>query len=144
MGILTKFFTGPTAFYVLFFGGNLLWALYHLSNFKDAKDRNPIRVLPQFVAGLVFGYAYYKFGFWIALAAHITDDVILFATRRNGSSGHSFFVVYNALVAAAAYGYMSYTGNGIFKIIPWLTSRELSGVEGFGVLDYLVLLVFID
>ena len=84
LGLLTKipFLSGTVAFYALFLIGNGIWALIHLSNFKEEKDRKILRVLPQFVAGAFFTYVFVKYGLLAAILAHFASNAVVFAVHK--------------------------------------------------------------
>jgi len=66
-------------FYIFWILSNGIWALLHLTNYKEDK-RSLWLVLPQFIGGLfIESYAFLKFGFWIAYAIHLFYDFILFS-----------------------------------------------------------------
>lgn len=84
LGLLGQLWQGRLATYVLFLAGNALWALVHLTNYKNREDRSPLRVLPQFVAGIFFTVVFLEHGFLAALLVHLAYDMVLFSTdKRN-------------------------------------------------------------
>jgi len=63
--------------------GNLLWALLHLTN-RDIGRPHPLKVLPQFVGGLVYLVAFLLFGLIAAVATHFTYNAAVYALPALG------------------------------------------------------------
>lgn len=82
LGWLTKIFKGDFAFYFLMVSFNLIWSLYHIFNYRDPRDRHPLRVLPQFFAGLVDAYIFVRYGFFVTLISHFLFDVVIFSSFK--------------------------------------------------------------
>ncbi len=72
----------PETTVILMLIGDAAWAALHYYNFKNKEDRKLLVVLPQFLAGLIFGFAYIKYGFFIALLVHLTFDFIILSTDK--------------------------------------------------------------
>lgn len=84
IGVGGYFWRGQLATYVLFFVGNGLWALVHLGNYHDPRDRQVLRVLPQFVGGIFLTATFLQWGFFAALLVHLAYDMVLFSwDKRN-------------------------------------------------------------
>jgi hypothetical protein len=144
LGVLTKlpFLSGTFGFYLLFFLGNALWALIHLSNFKEEKDRHPLRVLPQFVAGLFFTYIYVKYGLLAVVLTHFASNAILFATHRvqNINEMDLLITAYAVFTTLTSYAFME---KPITDVMLWFQDNPTYTLPGWGVMDYLKLSVFV-
>ena len=145
LGLLTKipFLSGTIAFYALFLVGNALWALIHLSNFDEEKDRKVLRVLPQFVAGVFFTYVFVKYGLLAAILAHFASNAVLFATHKV----EQFNVIdigiigYTLLCGIISYMFMT---KPITDIMPWFADVPIFRLEGWGFWDYVTVSVFLS
>lgn len=143
LGLLTKitFLSGTVAFYVLFLIGNSLWALIHLSNFKEEKDQNILRVLPQFVAGIFFTYIFVKYGLLAAILTHFASNAVLFATHKvqriNLVDGLIFG--YGALCLSISYVLME---KPLIDVLPWFADNPVLRLEGWEFWDYVKVSVF--
>lgn len=145
LGFLVSIFTGVAAFYILMITGNLLWASLHLLNYKNENERKFALILPQFLVGLVFAFLFYKFGFWVALATHLTYDLILFASRKKSvNPGNWLFVAYYAIVGFVAYYLMGSRGISLASFTPWLDGEAIAPITNFGFWDYMIPLIFLD
>lgn len=138
LGLLTKisFLSGPVGFYSLFFLGNSVWAAVHLANFTDQKDRSLWRVLPQFVAGILFTYVFVKFGFFIGVAVHLGYNAVLFSLhKREPVTGHDVaMTIYAGIVALIAY---SAASKSMSDLSLWLNDGEaFFAIPGWGRWDY--------
>lgn len=144
LGVFTKlpFLGGTFGFYLLFFLGNALWALIHLSNFKEEKDRHPLRVLPQFVAGIFFTYIYVKYGLLAAVLAHFASNAILFATHRvqNINEMDLLITAYAVFTALTSYAFME---KPMLDTILWFQNKPIYTLPGWEVMDYLKFSVFV-
>lgn len=144
LGLLTKipFLSGITAFYVLFFLGNGIWALVHLRNFKDPKDRHWLRVLPQFVSGFFFTYVYVKYGLLAAVLTHYAANAILFSLHKvqntNGVDG--LITGYSALCALVSYWLMN---KPLTDMLPWFANEPHFSLEGWSFWDYVKANIFV-
>lgn len=63
--------------------GNALWALAHLHNYSDPKDRQIARVFPQFLGGVFYGWMYLKFGLPVTIATHLLHNAIICLENRD-------------------------------------------------------------
>jgi hypothetical protein len=144
LGVLTQlpFLSGAFAFYLLFMLGNALWALLHLANFKEEKDWHPLRVLPQFVAGLFFTYIYVKYGLLAAALTHFASNAILFATHRvqNINEVDMLITAYAVFTTFTSYAFME---RPMSDAMLWFKDVPTYALPGWGVMDYLKLSVFV-
>lgn len=140
LGLLTKVFTGTTAFYVLLLLGNGLWALVHLTNYKPG-NRHPIRVLTQFLGGFLHSYIFVKYGFMMCFFTHFAYNASLFAftKRRDVDWDNVISMVTSVLAAFAALMLMS---KSLSSASPWLEPHINFHLEGWDVWDYALLSVF--
>jgi hypothetical protein len=81
------FFLGVLSQYVdsylfLFIVGNTLWSLLHLTNFNQTEDRKIIHIIPQFLAGIVFTYVYFKLGLMGAILVHMGYNCTVLVVDR--------------------------------------------------------------
>jgi hypothetical protein len=130
---------GPIAFWGLLLLGNGLWALIHLPNFKNEEDRKLIKVLPQFVSGLLFSYIYVKYGFLMAVIVHMGCNSVLFTLHKVEVFGwvDAIGFLYMAAVAAIAYENIGFP---LSDMLAWVNSPEAGGrpvaLEGWGFWNY--------
>ena len=143
LGVLTKIpaLSGTAQFYILFFVGNLIWALHHLDNFKETKDRHVLRVLPQFVSGAFFTYVFVKYGLLATILAHFASNAVLFATHKlcRFTVFDGIIAVYSALCAAISFYLMD---KPFADILPWFDKSPTFALEGWEFGDYLILSTF--
>ncbi|NTW14150.1 MAG: CPBP family intramembrane metalloprotease [Candidatus Moranbacteria bacterium] len=145
LGVLTKipFLSGPIAFYLLFFIGNAIWSLMHLSNFIENKDRKMLRVLPQFVAGIFFSYVFLKYGLFATILTHFASNMILFSLHKIERIGvnNGLFLAYEALCAIVSYMLI---GKPFTDIAPWFSESPVFRLEGWVFWDYVKISVFLS
>lgn len=145
LGLLTKipFLSGTVAFYALFLIGNGIWALIHLSNYKEEKDRKALRVLPQFVAGTFLTYVFVKYGLLAVIMAHFASNIVVFAVHKvqriNMVDG--LIVGYGALCAAISYILIE---KPFVDILPWFADNPVFRLQGWGFWDYVKVSVFLS
>ena len=129
-------------FYLLFFMGNLAWALLHVANLKDVKlsvYQKFIFVLPQFIGGVLFTAVYVPFGLLGAFLAHVVYDVILFSMDRRGrfNLGERLVIGYHAAIAMLAACFFIPDGHDIRDIKAWFINNTTSfALPGWGFRDY--------
>lgn len=145
LGLLTKVFHGPIAFYVLFLVGNGLWALVHLKNFKDKAERSVLRVLPQFVAGIAFTYVFVRFGLIAAIMTHFLYNAIVLATQKEQMPSKRTWIttLYYAGFGLILFILMKLFGNGFSDLLPWLRG-EVVPLAHYNFISYAVLLIVVD
>ncbi|MBI4098439.1 MAG: CPBP family intramembrane metalloprotease [Candidatus Magasanikbacteria bacterium] len=145
LGLLTKipFLSGTVAFYALFLIGNGIWALIHLSNYEEEKDRKALRALPQFVAGAFFTYIFVKYGLLATILAHFALNAVMFAVHKvqriNVIDG--LIVGYGGLCAAASYALME---KPLADILPWFADNPVFRLDGWEFWDYVKVSVFLS
>jgi hypothetical protein len=145
LGLLTKIFflSGTIAFYALFLIGNGVWSLIHLSNYKEEKDRNMLRVLPQFVAGAFFTYVFVKYGLLAAILAHFASNAVVFAVHKvqriNVVDG--LIVGYGVLCAAISYALIE---KPLIDVLPWFADSPVFRLQGWEFWDYVKVSVFLS
>ncbi len=127
------------AFYILALTANTIWALVHLTNFTDPKDRHPIRVLPQFIAGILFTYVMVKYSFWWAVFVHISGNCILFSMMKKQDVRPSTLIntIYYSLAGLAGLIALLARGNNLQALTPWLEGNY-QPLAGFTTLDYIL------
>jgi hypothetical protein len=78
LGIMTQIplLGGTFSFYLLYLGGNTLWALLHLMSFENKRE-NWIMVIPVFISGTFFTMIYTAYGFWEAFFAHVLHNMVM-------------------------------------------------------------------
>ena len=145
LGLLTKisFLSGAVAFYALFLIGNSAWALMHLSNLKEEKDRKVFYVLPQFSAGVFFTYVFVKYGLLAVILAHFASNAVVFAfhkvQRINVVDG--LIIGYGALCVASSYALMK---KPLADVLPWFANNPVFSLKGWGFWDYVIVSVFLS
>jgi hypothetical protein len=145
LGVLTKipFLSGAVAFYALFLIGNGIWALIHLSNFKEEKDRRMLRVLPQFVAGAFFTFVFVKYGLLAVVLTHFASNAVLFAFHKIQRVNviDALIVGYAALCAGVSYWLID---KPVTDILPWFADNPTFVLTGWEFWDYLKVSVFLS
>lgn len=147
LGILTQVFHGTLAFYILFLLGNSIWALLHLVNFKKASF-NPMLVLPQFVGGLLLGYLFVRYGFWVTFWCHVVFDALVFSVMKKTKV--SFLDLLFLLYAAVGLGitiFLLHANNlGLANLGPWVSSsaRNFPSLPGLSFWEYALLLLAVN
>lgn len=145
LGLLTKisFLSGTIAFYALFLIGNSIWALIHLKNFKEEKDRRILRVLPQFVTGAFLTYVFVKYGLLAAILAHFASNAVIFALHKvqriNVIDG--LISGYSILCASISYVLME---KPLGDILPWFAENPVFRLRGWEFWDYVKVSVFLS
>jgi hypothetical protein len=128
-------------FWALFLVGNSIWAVIHLSNYKDPKERHLLRVLPQFLGGVVFTVIFIEFGFFGALAVHLAYNNLLFSMMRKGvfNRGELVAILWHSLIAAVSAFFLIYkSGKSLLDMTYWLNSDITSyQIPGWSTMDYL-------
>lgn len=131
--------SGPIAFWGLLLLGNGLWAMVHLFNFEKEEDRKLMKVLPQFVSGLLFSYVFVKYGFLMAVVVHMGCNSVLFTLHKVEKFGafDAIGFLYMAAVAAIAYENIGFP---LSDMLAWVNSPEAGGrpaaLEGWGFWNY--------
>ncbi len=140
---LTKisFLSGTVAFYVLFLIGNTIWALMHLRNFKEKKDRKVLRVFPQFVGGIFLTYVFVKYGLLAVILTHFATNAVAFAIYKVQSINviDCLIFCYAALCANVSYVLM---GKPLTDILPWFADSIVFRLQGWEFWDYVKVSVF--
>lgn len=143
LGLLTQIpaLSGTVAFYTLFFVGNLIWALFHLQNFKDDKDRHMLRVLPQFVGGVFFTYVFVKYGLLATILTHFAFNAVLFAAHKlqRLTVVDLLIMAYAAICAVVSFALMD---KPFTDILPWFGENPTFALAGWEFEDYLTFSVF--
>jgi hypothetical protein len=73
------------AFPALFFGSALLFGLAHITNYDLARPWLLLPfVVPQTIAGLIFGFARVRYGMWANVALHATSNALFLGLSLAG------------------------------------------------------------
>jgi hypothetical protein len=111
LGLMTKIPTldGTLAFYLLFLGGNTLWAFLHLLNIANRQGLTLlfilVWVLPSFIGGIFYTMIYASHGFFAALSTHVLYNmVMLSANCRTRFSPSRLVLSFYHLVFLGGYG----------------------------------------
>jgi hypothetical protein len=143
LGVLTMIplFSSTFGFYLLFILGNGIWALMHLSNFEDERDRHWLRVLPQFVSGVFFTYVYVKFGLLGAVLTHFAANAVLFCLHKVQDCDFAdvLVIVVSGMLAAGSYYLME---RPLGDVTAWLSDYPVFTLSGWGFWDYVKFSVF--
>lgn len=144
LGLLTKVFKGETAFYSLFFLGNAIWALIHLSCFTDRKEWSVLRVIPMFIGGVALTYIFVRYGLGTAIMAHFFYNAILFTRLKERLPDNKTLFTFLYFVVFSIVLMLVNSANGIKlrDISPWL-SNELTPINSFGFWRYTGLLLMV-
>jgi hypothetical protein len=143
LGLGGMLFTSDTAYYILFFLGNGLWAAVHLYNFKANKDRKKFwLVLPQFVGGVFLTVTFASYGLLAAILAHVAYDMLLFCMDRidKFNLGEGLVVAYNVVLLALSWIFLD---ENIFALEQWLSFDGQYTIPGWTFNDYLWAVVFV-
>ncbi|WP_114521465.1 CPBP family intramembrane glutamic endopeptidase [Altererythrobacter sp. ZODW24] len=81
----------PFKFFSRYFGwfyalSTLAFAVVHLSNYDDANPAFLLLVIPQAVAGLLFGYTRVQYGLWASILLHALHNGTFIALAMMGKS----------------------------------------------------------
>lgn len=135
LGLIGQFWTGRVAAYVLFLVGNSLWALMHLSNYRDPKDRHIARVLPQFVGGIPLTVVFLHYGFFAALLVHVAYDMILFAEDKLNkfNAGEIKSIGVNVVLLVAG---LLFVGKPLSDLTQWAKFDGMFAIPGWGFWNY--------
>lgn len=82
---LIRLASGYAALYPLFFIGNGLWAVMPIKNYRDRKERNILRAIPRFVAGIILSAVFLAWGLLAAMAVHFMSNVIIMSIKKINS-----------------------------------------------------------
>lgn len=141
MGLFAKIFPGGMFFWGII--GNTIWALIHFRNYHK-EDRHLIRVLPQFVSGLIYMFIYSQFGFLWTLIAHFSFNAMLFAMykRNNGLKDDFIYGLYWLAVSIVG-GYFFFKDASALLIVKEWLAGNFAKIEGAGFIDYFLVIVAI-
>lgn len=145
LGFLPSHFaiaSGKTAFYILFFFGNATWALAHLDNYRSKQDRQWLRVLPQFVGGILLTYAFVKYGLAITILIHLLSNATVFALSKSDD-----LIVADACLLIFHLACCLFSGfamdNSFVGVLTWLVGQSGEVMPGWDFDDYTLLFVFV-
>lgn len=137
LGVLTHVFAGPFFFVVLFFLGNGLWALQHKLNFLNKADQKNLRVLPQFLSGLIFSYVFVKYGLLASVLVHFGHNAVLFALSKKEKFETRYLLVgLYFLVFSGLFFYLQ--TRSFTDITTWFASVPIFSLKGWSFWDYLL------
>ncbi len=145
LGILPKLFpflSGTIAFYVLFFLGNGLWALRHLYNYREERDQQVLRVLPQFVSGVFLTYVFVKYGLLASVLMHFASNAIVlsFHKLQRWSAVDILQAGYSAVCVGVSFALID---KPVSDILPWFSNQPTFALPGWEFCDYVKLSVFL-
>jgi hypothetical protein len=131
---------GGITFYLLYFGGNIVWSLCHLVNIQTKQNRHwslLLRwILPPFVTGTFFTMIFTSHGFFAALATHTIYNMVLLSANSNihFAPGRMLLSFYH-LVFLGVYSWLFFgvRGHHLFDI--QLALRD----SGWEFIDYFLL-----
>lgn len=105
--------------------GNVVWALVHLSNYKDPADRKIMAVLPQLLSGFIYAFIYIRYGFIVCLFVHLTFDFVLMAMdkKRNTVSKNIINGIYWLVVLLATLFVVNWQAITLPSLTPWLNNE---------------------
>ena len=121
---------------------NAIWAVVHLWNYPK-EERHPLRVAPQFVAGIFLAYAWATGGLACALLTHFGYNAILFAMdKTQDSSGYDIAAaVYAAFLAVCG---LKLLGGELSGAALWLHGQPGVTIPEWGVRHYVGLILLIE
>ncbi len=142
LGALTYIFDGVVAYYVLFVVSNVLFAYAHIYNFESKSDRQLLRVMPQFVAGMFFAITFTKYGLFAAILLHFAFNMALFAVHKKKSLGQKNLYTLVCSVAMLIIGLVLFDQR-LTDVLQWLQPNGGFALSGWNFVDYLLLLFVI-
>lgn len=135
IGVGGYFWHGQIATYVLFLVGNGLWALVHLSNYRDPRDRQILRVLPQFVGGIFLTATFLQWGFFAALLVHLAYDMVLFSWDRRNIFGTAEIGAIILNIVWLVLG-LVFVGKPLSDLTHWASFTGSFAISGWGFWNY--------
>lgn len=143
LGRPTRMVDDGVWFYTILLVSNALFAAMHLPNYRDARDRQMLRVVPQFIAGIFFAFVFLKFGLFAAVLAHYAHNAIIFSEGKvQRTSGVDVVVaLLNGAYAGIAYFFMSKSPR---DLVAWFTGEAIGKLPGWGFWDYVLISVFLS
>lgn len=130
-------------FYLCVLIGNSSWAAAHIYNYKDERDHQILRVLPQFISGAFFAYFFTKYDLTAALFAHFAYDAVLFTSHKIQRLNwvDIAITVYQLVVAAVCFHMME---KPVASAAQWLSVSASPAIAGWHLRDYLLLGLFLQ
>lgn len=145
LGFLSQipFLSGTFGFILLFLAGNVIWSLGHLRNFIEEKYRHPLRVLPQFVAGIFFTYIFLKYGFLAVVITHFASNAIAFSLHKiqRTSIIDALLIVYTGLCIIVSYALMN---KPLTDVLAWFVDKPTFSLPGWEFWDYIKVSIFLS
>ncbi len=145
IGVLTKisFLSSGVGFYTVLFVSNAIFALVHLGNYKEPRDRQTVRTLPQFIGGLMFSFIFIKYGLVASTLAHFASNAVVFSghklQRFNGIDVAQ--IVLHALLAFVSWSLMS---QPLESAAIWFSGEATFALEGWSLKDFMLLALFLS
>lgn len=147
-GVALMVLSPKAAFWTLFILGNGLWALGHLYNYKDIRNRrNVILVVPQFVAGIMITAVFVPHGWLAALIAHVLYDMVLFCADRHDvfNWGEVMVVIWHGfLLLASGVIFFAYGDESLMDMRVWMDADTTKyALPGWELHEYFAAAVFL-
>jgi len=138
-----SFLQGEWQLYLLVLLGNSTWSIAHLYHYRDRKDRNWWRTLPQFLSGLFFSIVFLRYGIEATLLAHLAATMVLFSVYRRQRINEidAVIVLVRALIAAVSITLLEKPIIGALKT--WLSFAPSFQVDGWRFIDYMLTGLFL-
>lgn len=134
-------------FYGLFLVGNAVWAAVHLHNYKLKSDRNPIRILPQFIGGITLTIVFVNYGLLGAIMVHLAFNFLMLSAMRKGifNKGEILVILWHALVAIISFVVLTQIfGKSLLDLGHWFDANVHSFViPGWQIEHYLAVTLFL-
>lgn len=136
--LMPRILAGNVFFYLLFFSGNIIWAMLHWLNIADKKNRKLITVLPPFISGIFYTMIFVSHGFFAALCAHTLHNMVLLSANcRTHFSPSRFLLWFYHFIFLGVYSLMFFVvRNHSLSDITLVVRNE---VKNWIFLDYLFL-----
>lgn len=135
------------AFYGLFLLGNAAWAAVHLSNYKNKSDRQLIRILPQFIGGIMLTIVFVNYGLLGAIMVHLAFNNLVLSAMKTGifNKGEMLVIAWHALVAMTCFFILHFQmGKSLLELGYWFDTNAHSFViPGWHLEHYLVATLFL-
>ena len=120
-----------------------MWALIHILNFKNKKDRKILRVAPQFASGIFFSYVFYKYGLLAVILTHYASNIILFSIMKVQKT--NLIDIYILLYEFVIFGISCLLINKpLSDVLVWFEDNPKFAIVGWGFWDYLLFNFFIS
>lgn len=130
-------------FYVVLLFANVSFALIHLYNYKNEEDRQKIRVVPQFIGGMMFSFVFVKYGLVASCLAHFASNAIIFSRFKlqNTNWVDAALIILHGAMALIAWNMMD---KPITDATIWFNGEPIYAIPGWTTRDYVLFALFVN